>query len=184
MINRAEAAPRANESPRHESVNVREEVQNRTGAVGRAIDRIGTGLASPMLFFALLLAHFGWVLANLRVLDFLPSWDPYPYPLLATITSALAPFVSLLILMRQHRDARIAELREELELQIALETERKTVLVVRMLDELRSELRLPTRIASDELEEGKRLLPTEEMLDSIRSRLDKAEHDHVTGRPH
>lgn len=169
----------SDQQPRHETVNVREEVENRTGPVGRTIDRIGSVLASPLLFFVLLLFHLAWVLANLRVFNFLPTWDPYPFTFLATIASALAPFISLLILMRQHRDARIAELREELELQIALETERKTVFVLRMLDELRSGLQIQTQLDANDLDQAKQLLRPEEMLDNIRSRLDRAEHDHA-----
>lgn len=103
-------------------VSVRAEMTKRRTAMGKVIDDFGAWIARPVVFVALLLGHVAWIVLNL-----IPAltWDPPPFVLLATIASAEAPFLTLIILMRQHRDQRIAELRQEVLLHVVCRLEQQ-----------------------------------------------------------
>ena len=82
-----------------------------------------TGLASSTGFFIFhVFAFASWLLWNSPLLP-TPKFDPFPYGLLTMIVSLEAIFLSLFVLMSQGRESRIAELREELTLQVNLRIE-------------------------------------------------------------
>jgi uncharacterized membrane protein len=160
-----------------EDVSVAEEVERRAPRRSVLIRRAGWLLARPSVFLVLLALHVAWVLLNLRPIAWYPPWDPYPFTFLATIASALAPFVSLLILMRQQRDAHVAELREEVSLQVDLYNQRQLAATVRMLSRLSERLDVPTGVTAESLEHLARPLQPQRLMESVRRRLDKAEHE-------
>lgn len=59
-----------------------------------------------------------WILWNSGLLSFLPVIDPFPFGLLTMVVSLEAIFLAIIVLISQNREARIAELREEIELYI------------------------------------------------------------------
>lgn len=63
-----------------------------------------------------------WVLWNSGVLGLRP-FDPYPFGFLTLVVSLEAIFLSIFVLMTQARESAIAELREEVALQVSLRTE-------------------------------------------------------------
>lgn len=82
-----------------------------------------TRLASSPWFFALHIFWFtAWILVNVGATPWRP-FDPFPFGLLTMIVSLEAIFLSLFVLMAQGREASIAELREELTLQVNLRVE-------------------------------------------------------------
>lgn len=119
-----------------EVLNVRQRMEERHGPGRTAIVQVGRVLSRPTFFFVLLALHLAWVLANLPALaGWLPwlPWDPPPFVLLATIASVEAPFIALLVLMRQEHDRRIAELRDETALQVDFHSEREATAQLRLL---------------------------------------------------
>ena len=102
-------------------------------------------------------------------------WDPYPFTFLATIASVEAPFISLLVLMRQHRDERIAELREEIDLQVSLHIEREVTAALRMLGEVQHALRVQTRMDGETLQQMEQPLDAEHLMDHLEKHLDESE---------
>ena len=80
-------------------------------------------LASSPRFLALHALWFAtWILWNTGVLGLEP-FDPYPFGFLTLVVSLEAIFLSIFILMSQKRESAIAELREELGLQVNLRIE-------------------------------------------------------------
>lgn len=64
------------------------------------------------LFFLL------WILWNIGMIPGLAIIDPFPFGLLTMVVSLEAIFLAIIVLISQNREARIAELREEVELYI------------------------------------------------------------------
>jgi uncharacterized membrane protein len=92
-----------------------------------------------------------WILWNL---DFspLPHFDPFPFGLLTMIVSLEAIFLSLCILMTQGRESRIAELREEMTLQVIMRMEEEVTKTLQLVAGVYG--RMGQRIAEDpDLEE-------------------------------
>jgi uncharacterized membrane protein len=110
---------------------------NRAHSVFKAVKAEHSGDSTPMQMMADTLTNFasstgffvfhvfafsGWLLWNSPLLP-TPKFDPFPYGLLTMIVSLEAIFLSLFVLMSQGRESRIAELREELTLQVNLRIE-------------------------------------------------------------
>jgi uncharacterized membrane protein len=99
-----------------------------------------------------LLAHgtwFGlWLLMNARASGH--TFDPFPFPLLTTMVSLEAIFLTLCVLASQNRMTREADMRAHLDLQVNLLAEQEMTLVLRMLKELCEHLDLTETTQSDE----------------------------------
>ena len=82
-----------------------------------------THIASSPAFMLFHVIWFGgWMLLNTGLFGFAP-FDPFPFGLLTMIVSLEAIFLSIFVLMTQNRESYIAELREELGLQVSLRME-------------------------------------------------------------
>jgi uncharacterized membrane protein len=87
-----------------------------------------------------------WIPWNLGWLG-LPKFDPYPFGLLTMIVSLEAIFLSIFVLMAQKRESAIAELREELALQVNLRIEEEMTKTLQLVAGLYT--RLGHRVAED-----------------------------------
>jgi uncharacterized membrane protein len=77
----------------------------------------------------------------------LPEFDPYPFGLLTMIVSLEAIFLSIFVLMAQKRESAIAELREELSLQVNLRMEEELTKTLQLVAGLYT--RLGHRVGED-----------------------------------
>jgi uncharacterized membrane protein len=158
-------------------LSVREELAAGRGPLGSAIDKIGSLLAHPLFFAFLAITHVGWLVANLPWMPWEP-WDPYPFTFLATVTSAEAPFIALLILMAQERDRRVEELREEVNLQVDLHTQREVTRSLRMLADLHRHLGLEGDPEDDEeFAEMMKPVDAKALLHEVAKRLESVSDD-------
>ncbi|MEK7602936.1 MAG: DUF1003 domain-containing protein [Patescibacteria group bacterium] len=60
-----------------------------------------------------------WILINTSKLPIIDPFDPYPFGFLTMVVSLEAIFLAIIVLISQNREARIGELREEIELQVS-----------------------------------------------------------------
>ena len=158
-----------------EILNIRSEMMRRRGRMAAAVDWCGKKLAHPPFFIALLVSHVLWIMLNIRAFPFIDPWDPYPFVCLATIASVEAPFISLLILMQQHRSSRIAELREEIDTQVSLHIEREVTLTLRMLNEVHQKLGVESKTDPDTVRQMQEELDPRKLMEKVRQELDEAE---------
>ena len=87
-----------------------------------------------------------WIAWNTRLLG-LPAFDPFPFGLLTMIVSLEAIFLSIFVLMSQKRESAIAELREELSLQVSLRVEEEVTKTLQLVAGLYT--RLGHQVAQD-----------------------------------
>ena len=104
---------------------------------------------------ALLVLHvvwFGaWMLWNIGYFGLAP-FDPFPFGLLTMIVSLEAIFLSIFVLLAQKRESAIAELREEMSLQVGLRLEEEVTKTLQLVAGLYT--RMGHNIAEDpELQE-------------------------------
>jgi uncharacterized membrane protein len=128
-------------------------------------ERIADGLirlaSSPPFLVAHITWFTLWILWNTGVLG-LPAIDPFPFGLLTMIVSLEAIFLAILVLIGQSREAAIAELREELTLQINLRMEAEVTKGLQLVAGLYT--RLGYRFSEDdELREMLKALDPESM---------------------
>src|SRR5688500_4766455 len=92
-----------------------------------------TRIASSPWFLALHVFWFGlWVLINVGATP-LRVFDPFPFGLLTMVVSLEAIFLSIFVLMAQGRESSIAELREELTLQVNLRMEAEVTKTLQLM---------------------------------------------------
>jgi uncharacterized membrane protein len=112
-----------------------------------AADRLNVMAAStPYLMFHLVW-FVVWIPWNLGWFGKLPEFDPYPFGLLTMIVSLEAIFLSIFVLMAQKRESAIAELREELALQVSLRIEEESTKTLQLVAGLYT--RLGYRVAQE-----------------------------------
>jgi len=104
-------------------------------------------IASSTPFFVLhALWFFVWIPWNVGFFGLRP-FDPFPFGLLTMIVSLEAIFLSIFVLMSQKRESAIAELREELALQVNLRMEEEVTKTLQLVAGLYT--RLGHRVAED-----------------------------------
>ncbi len=99
------------------------------------------GTVNFFIFNAIFFA--GWIIINLGWIPFIPAVDPYPFGLLTNIVSLEAIFLAIIVLISQNRAAKIADLREEVDLQINVYAEQEITKILNVLDSIHDHLGLP-----------------------------------------
>jgi uncharacterized membrane protein len=92
------------------------------------------------------LAFTVWILWNTGLTGW-PIFDPYPFGLLTMIVSLEAIVLSIFVLMAQRRESAIAEIREEMSLQVALRLEEEVTKTLQLVAGLYT--RLGHQVAQD-----------------------------------
>jgi uncharacterized membrane protein len=112
----------------------------------RFVDWLNEVAGSTWFLVIHALAFTIWLLWNTGKLGIKPV-DPYPFGLMTTIVSLEAIFLSIFVLMAQQRESAIAELREELGLQVSLRVEQEVTKTLQLVAGLYT--RLGHRVSDD-----------------------------------
>jgi uncharacterized membrane protein len=102
-------------------------------------DRLNDLASSPRFLAVHALWFTAWISWNSGALGLQP-FDPYPFGFLTLVVSLEAIFLSIFILMAQKRESAIAELREELGLQVNLRIEEEVTKTLQLVTGLYTRL--------------------------------------------
>lgn len=120
----------------------RDKLDKKKTAAERAADFLTSAFGS-VTFLMLNVGIFAlWLLWNVGYITGLEPIDPFPFSFLTTAVSLEAIILSVIVLMSQKRAAKIAEAREEVDLQVDVQSERDTEAVIRMLEEIQKHLHI------------------------------------------
>ncbi len=98
-----------------------------------------------------------WIVLNTGWIPGFTLIDSYPFNFLTTAVSLEAIFLSIIVLMSQNRAAKVAEVREEMDLQINLQSEREVTKILEMLSAIERRLHVREKIDPELVEMLKRL---------------------------
>ena len=112
----------------------------------RFVDWLNQVASSTLFLVVHVMAFAVWILWNTGHLGIRPI-DPFPFGLMTTIVSLEAIFLSIFVLMAQQRESAIAELREELGLQVSLREEQEVTKTLQLVAGLYT--RLGHRVSDD-----------------------------------
>ena len=112
----------------------------------RWVDALNEVASSTPFLVAHAVGFALWILWNTGHLWLAPV-DPFPFGLMTTIVSLEAIFLSIFVLMAQQRESAIAELREELGLQVSLRVEQEVTKTLQLVAGLYT--RLGHRVSDD-----------------------------------
>ena len=114
---------------------------NRT-FVDRVADVIG-GFSGSMTFVGLHVIWFtSWFLINTGLIPGVHRFDPFPFILLAMIVSVEGVLLSTFVLMKQNRMQKRIDLRDQLDLQINLLSEKEITKALQLLSAICSKLEI------------------------------------------
>ena len=132
-----------------------------------------TRFSGSMNFVFVHVALYGlWIVANLGWIPGVPAWDP-TFIILAMVASVEAIFLSTFILITQNRMAAAADRRAELDLQVSLLAEAEITKLVELVSDIAERMDVPAA-GREEIEEMKRMVAPEAVLDAIEETEDES----------
>jgi uncharacterized membrane protein len=173
MNNKADRAP-ASVAENVETVLRVENESQRPRCRSEAItDAIGGFVGTISFVVAQVLVCGAWVVVNAGTFRQLAPFDPFPYPLLSSITSLEAVLLAAVVLMKQNRMGMVADRRDHLDLQVNLLTEQRATQIIQMLNRLSTRLGVEQHQDEASRELG-RHLAVEHLVEELHSRLPDA----------
>ena len=115
-------------------------------ALERFVDRLNQYAARRRSWSRTRCGSAVWIAWNTGLLGLKP-FDPFPFGLLTMVVSLEAIFLSIFVLMAQQRESAIAELREELGLQVSLRVEQEVTKTLQLVAGLYT--RMGHRVSDD-----------------------------------
>ncbi len=147
----------------------REEAQ---ASLGDRLAQAITGFTGSMTFVYLHLLVFGaWIVINLGWIPGAPRFDR-SFVVLAMVASVEAIFLSTFVLISQNRMQAAADKRADLDLKVNLLAEHEITRIVHLVSAMAERMGIDTS-ADEELEELKRDVAPEAVLDEIEARSER-----------
>ena len=97
------------------------------------VDRTTALLGSNLFLFVNLLIFMSWIVINTGQIPGIEPFDEFPFSLLTAFVSLEAIILAILVLISQNRAAKVADLREEVQLQVNVITEEEITRMMSML---------------------------------------------------
>jgi uncharacterized membrane protein len=107
-----------------------------------------------------------WIALNVGLVPGIPIFDPFPFGFLTMIVSLEAIILAIIVLISQNRAARIADLREEVALQVEEISEQEVTKILELLVKL-SEVQGLNLSEDEELRSMLRPTDTEKLTDAL-----------------
>jgi uncharacterized membrane protein len=133
------------------------------------IERVSAFFGNPWYFTFCVAFILGWVAVN--AWGARAGWrfvDAPPFAVLQGLVSSNALLLTIAVLIRQNRMARLAEHRSHLDLQINMLTEQKAAKILQIVDELQRELTALRRHPDTEVEEMAKPADPHALLQAIK----------------
>ena len=151
-----------------------------TTPLQRAVDRITALLGRPRFIGMLIVIAAAWISLNLLVTAFgYHPIDPPPFSGLGGAVSLISLYMVVLILATQRREYQLAQLREQLTLELAILSEQKTAKVIQLLEESRRDNPLIRDRVDQEAEAMARPADPQSVLQAIKET--HAEAEQISG---
>jgi uncharacterized membrane protein len=140
MTRKASRAPASVAQNVEKVIQVENETQRPRSRSEAVTDTIGGFVGTISFVIAQLVVFALWIVVNAGTVPQLAPFDPFPYPLLSSITSLEAVLLAAFVLMKQNRMVMVADRRDHLDLQVNLLTEQRATQIIQMLERLSTRL--------------------------------------------
>jgi uncharacterized membrane protein len=139
------------------------------------VERIGDVIGSfsgSMSFVVLHVVIFAlWFLVNTKSVPGIPAFDPYPFTLLSMVVSVEAVLLSTFVLMKQNLEAKRAEHRQHLTLQIDLLAEQEATKTLQLVQRICERLGIEGASHDKEMKFLSQNTAVDELADELKSKL-------------
>jgi len=140
----------------------------------RTVESLTAWLGRPQFFYGILVGVGLWMGVNAAApLLHLTRWDDPPFAWLQGMVGLGALLMTSVILITQNRQGKLAERREQLELQMSLLTEQRTAKIIDLLEELRRDMPSVRNRIDLEAEALTKTVDPHEVLAALESKLEE-----------
>ena len=140
----------------------------------RTVESLTAWLGRPQFFYGILVGVGLWMAVNCALpLLHRPRWDDPPFFWMQGAVGLGALLMTSVILITQNRQGKLAERREQLDLQMSLLTEQRTAKIIELLEELRRDLPSVHNRLDPEAEALTKTVDPHEVLATFESRLEE-----------
>ena len=140
----------------------------------RTVESLTAWLGRPQFFYGILVGAGLWMGVNAAApLLHLPRWDDPPFAWLQGAIGLGALLMTSVILITQNRQGKLAERREQLELQMSLLTEQRTAKIIGLLEELRRDMPSVVNRVDLEAEALTKTVDPHEVLATFESKMEQ-----------
>ena len=136
-------------------------------------DRTTSLFGSNIFLFGNVLFFIIWMVINSGLIPWIKPFDKFPFSLLTTAVSLEAIILAILVLISQNRAAKVADLREEVQLQVNILTEEEITQMMWMLVRLLQKNNIPIP-ADKRLQEMLQETDIEKIEKSMQKQIDKS----------
>jgi uncharacterized membrane protein len=102
----------------------------------RLADSLTSKFGTILFLLVNILLFFGWILINLSTISFIAPFDPYPFNFLTMVVSLEAIILSIVVLISQNRDTKIANVRAEIDTRIDIIAEEEITKILELIKKL------------------------------------------------
>jgi uncharacterized membrane protein len=149
--------------------------EERIGRHQRLIERVTHGLGRPRTIYLTLVIVSAWVAFNVVAPSFsLYVFDPAPFSRLQDVIGLAALLMTIMVLTTQNRQAKHAEDRAHLDLQVNLLAEQKIAKLIALVEELRRDLPNVQNRTDSVAEAMARAVDAREISKALETNLDAA----------
>ncbi|MGI4791035.1 MAG: DUF1003 domain-containing protein [Janthinobacterium lividum] len=152
----------------------------------RTIEKVTAFLGRPLFLNLTIAAVALWVVLNLSAARLkITPFDPAPFSLLGWLVSTGGLLLTIVVLITQNRQARLAERRAQLDLQVNLLAEQKIAKLIALIEELRRDIPSVRNRQDLEAEAMSEAADAHAVLDALEEKLDALEEkiDATPGDP-
>ncbi len=138
----------------------------------RSVEALTAWLGRPQFFYGILVGVSLWMLVNSVAPSLgLPQRDDPPFFWLQGIVGLCALLMTTVVLITQNRQGKLAERREQLDLQISLLAEQRTAKIISLLEELRQDMPSVRDRTDAEAEALTQMVDPQEVLATLESKM-------------
>ena len=130
---RASASSRAVPQNQKTAKSIKAKADEKRSFMEMVADRTTDLFGSNIFLFGNVLFFVAWIVINTGLIPGIEPFDKFPFPLLTTAVSLEAIILTILVLISENRAAKVATLREEVQLQVNILTEEEITRIMWML---------------------------------------------------
>ncbi|KKW30827.1 MAG: hypothetical protein UY72_C0002G0002 [Candidatus Uhrbacteria bacterium GW2011_GWD2_52_7] len=108
----------------------------------RIADLLTDGFGTISFFMVNVVLFAAWIIVNAGLVRGIAPFDPYPFNFLTMVVSLEAIFLSVIVLISQNRAAKNADLREEIDFQVNVQSEREITKILNMLEAIEAHMKI------------------------------------------
>ena len=175
--NRAEAVPNAPD-PINQNIDAVVALHNfaeqQVDPHQRKVETLTAWLGRPQFFYGILVGVSTWMLINGLAAHFGRHWDDPPFAWLQGAAGLGGLLMTTVVLITQNRQGKLAERREQLDLQMSMLTEQRTAKIIDLLEELRRDMPSVRNRVDLEAEALTKTVDPHEVLATLESKMEEA----------